>query len=387
MALHFEPQEFADRRKKVQAALAARELDGLLMFAQESMYWLTGYDTFGFCFFQCLVMKADGRMALLTRSADLRQAQHTSNIDDIRIWTDVGGARPADQLKDLIADLGLSGARLGIETETQGLTHANGRAVDAALEGFATVIEASDVVSTLRTIKSPAEMAYVRRAAELADDAYDAGLQAIHPGANEGDVLAAIQGAVFRGGGDYAGNEFIVGSADDALLCRYKSGRRVLSDPDQITLEWAGAYRRYHAAMFRTVCAGAATPRHEAMYAAAKEALMACEAAMRPGKTFGDVFDAHASAVDAHGMAPHRLNACGYSLGSRFTPCWMDAPMFYRANPAVIEPGMVLFPHMILMDSETRTAMTLGQTYEITESGPVSLSRSSLDLPVRTGLD
>ena len=50
----------------------------MLLFAQESMYWLTGYDTFGFCFFQCLVVKADGSMVLLTRSADLRQARQTS---------------------------------------------------------------------------------------------------------------------------------------------------------------------------------------------------------------------------------------------------------------------------------------------------------------------
>ena len=57
--------------------LEARGLDGILLFQQESMYWLSGYDTFGFCFFQCLYLKADGTMALLTRSADLRQAQHT----------------------------------------------------------------------------------------------------------------------------------------------------------------------------------------------------------------------------------------------------------------------------------------------------------------------
>ncbi len=45
-----------------------------------------GYDTFGFCFFQCLVVKLSGRMELLTRSADLRQARRTSLIENIRIW-------------------------------------------------------------------------------------------------------------------------------------------------------------------------------------------------------------------------------------------------------------------------------------------------------------
>lgn len=383
MALHFEDKEYADRLGKVTGALAERGLDGLLIFAQESMYWLTGYDTFGFCFFQCMVVTAGGQVSLLTRSADLRQARHTSNIEDIRIWTDEGGARPADQLRAMVEDLGLKGKRLGIETETQGLTYANGRAVFAAFEDFATLDDASDLIQRFRNIKSPAEMVHVRRAAELADAAYDAGLAEIGPGADEGNVLAAMQGAVFAGGGDYAGNEFIIGSGADALLCRYKAGRRVLSDTDQITLEWAGAYRHYHAAMMRTVCIGEPSSRHVVMHRAAAEALAACEAVMRPGHTFGDVYDAHAAAVDAHGLEPHRLAACGYNLGAHFTPCWMDMPMFYHGNRAPIEAGMVLFAHMILMDSETGTAMTLGRTYEITAKEALPLSTASLDLPVR----
>jgi Xaa-Pro dipeptidase len=79
------------------AALAARGLDGLLMFQQESMYYLTGYDTFGFCFFQCLYLGVDGRLALLTGSAGLRQARHTSLIEDVLVWTDAQGADPAAQ--------------------------------------------------------------------------------------------------------------------------------------------------------------------------------------------------------------------------------------------------------------------------------------------------
>ncbi len=88
MALHFSEEELAERRARVGAAMAARGLDGLLMFRQESMYYLTGYDTFGYVFFQCLYLSADGAMTLLTRAPDLRQARHTSVIDDIRVWVD-----------------------------------------------------------------------------------------------------------------------------------------------------------------------------------------------------------------------------------------------------------------------------------------------------------
>ena len=174
MAIHFTRDEFKARMDKATAAMAARGLDGMLLFQQESMYWLTGYDTFGFCFFQCLYVGADGRMALLTRSADLRQAQHTSIIDDIRIWTDAAGAQPAAQLKDMLEGLGCRGHTLGIETKSYGLTHFNGKAVDAALDGFCTLKEATDLVDRLRLIKSPAELKYVRKAGELGDAALKA---------------------------------------------------------------------------------------------------------------------------------------------------------------------------------------------------------------------
>ena len=106
MALHFERSEFDARRDRLMIEMAEKKLDAMLLFAQESMYWLTGYDTFGFCFFQCLVVKADGSMVLLTRSADLRQARHTSIIENIVLWTDRDGANPALDLRNLLNDLG-----------------------------------------------------------------------------------------------------------------------------------------------------------------------------------------------------------------------------------------------------------------------------------------
>jgi Xaa-Pro dipeptidase len=192
-----------------------------------------------------------------------------------------------------------------------------------------------------------------------------------------------MQGAIFAGGGDYPANEFIIGSGPDALLCRYKAGRRKLTKNDQLTLEWAGVFHHYHAPMMRTILTGKAGKRHTELFEAAKAALLAVEKAMTPGSTFGDVFDAHARSMEAHGLTKHRLNACGYSVGARFTPSWMDMPMFYQGNSEPIAPDMTLFAHMIIMDSETETAMTLGRTYLTTNSDPRPLSRHDLDLIVQ----
>jgi Xaa-Pro dipeptidase len=383
MALHFTQHEFDRRKHALLAAMQERGLDALLLFQQESMFWLTGYDTFGFCFFQSLVVTADGRMALLTRSADLRQARHTSTIGEIRIWKDAAEANPAEQLKSLAADLGLAGRRLGVEYEAHGLIASNGLKLLAAFEGFASLADASDLVTRLRVVKSPAEMAYVREAGRLADLADRAALARIRAGADEGEILAAQHAAIFEGGGDYPANEFIIGSGRDALLCRYKSGRRRLEAQDQITLEFAGVFRHYHAAIMRTAVLGEPRPLHLAYHRAAREALLACEAEMRPGRTAGDVFAAHAGIFAKHGLTEHRLNACGYSLGAKFSPSWMDWPMFYEGNPWIIEPGMVFFAHMILMDSETETAMCLGRTSVVTEAGAEPITLADLDLAIR----
>jgi len=383
MALHFERAEYDARRDRLVMEMAEQKLDAVLLFAQESMYWLTGYDTFGYCFFQCLVVKSDGSMVLLTRSADLRQARHTSIIDNIVVWTDRANANPAVDLRNILNDLDLLGCRIGVEYDTHGLTGRNAHLLDDQLKTFGTVADISGMVGGLRLLKSAAEIRKVERAAALADAALDAALALIKQGADEGEILAAMQGAIFSGGGDYPANEFIIGSGADALLCRYKAGRRKLSKNDQLTLEWAGVYHHYHAAMMRTVLVGRVSKRHQELYDAAHEALLAVEKAMIPGNSFGDVFDAHAKVMEAHGLTRHRLNACGYSLGARFSPSWMDDPMFYAGNEVPIAPSMTLFAHMIIMDSDTETAMTLGRTYLTTEGAPKSLSRHDLDLIVR----
>ena len=98
MALHFTISEYQQRIKAAIAAMQKNNLDGLLMFQQESMYYLTGYDSFGFCFFQCLYLGVDGKMALLTRSADLRQAQHTGELGDVQRFAGQQAQQPQPRL-------------------------------------------------------------------------------------------------------------------------------------------------------------------------------------------------------------------------------------------------------------------------------------------------
>lgn len=383
MSLHFSEQEFAERRRRVAAELRARDLDGLLMFRQESMYYLTGFDTFGYVFFQCLVMLADGEtMTLLTRVGDLRQAQFTSVIEDIRVWLNRDGQNPALELREILDEHGCRGLRLGIETDAYGLTGYNLKLVEAAMDGFCELVEASDLVTRERAVKSPAELEYVRKAAELADVALDRAIETAGPGAFEGDVLAALQGAIYSGGGDPPGNEVIIGSGPRALMVRYCSGMRHLDPVDQLTLEWAGVFRRYHAACMRTLVVGRASAAQRELHAVVVEGMEAMTEALVPGRPVGEVDDAHRRVLDGAGLERHRLAAVGYSMGTTFQPNWMDWPMLFSTNPVLAEPGNVFFLHTVVLDSDRGLAMSVGRSCLVTESGREVLSKQPLDLVV-----
>ena len=380
MGIHFTKEEFKERQSRVIKELKKQGLDALLMFKQESMYWLTGYDTFGFVFFQCLILTVKGDLVLLTRAPDLRQAQNTSIINDIRIWVDKDGSNPSDELKNILAELGLEKLKLGIEYDSYGLTGRNAIKLNSSLKSFADLQDKSELVSNFRVIKSPAEIVYVKKAAQLADNAMEAAWLHAHAGVNESKILAEMQGAVFNGGGDYPANEFIIGSGKNALLCRYQSEKRNLEEIDQLSIEWAGTYKHYHSAMFRTIPIGKINDKQKKMYDACAKTLNACVNKLKPGSTAGEIFDVHAKTFDKLGYKYSRMNACGYSLGALFAPNWMDWPMLYTGNPYVIQPGNVFFMHMILMDSANELAMNLGETYLVTQTGNERLGKKKIDL-------
>ena len=382
MALHFSKEEFQKRKDDVLKSMNKQNLDALLMFRQESMYWLTGYDTFGYVFFQTLVLDKNGNLILLTRAPDLRQAQNTSNIEDIRIWVDKDKSNPTEDLKKILDELSLKEKKIGVEYEAYGMTGRNALRLNETLKDYCDLKDESELITKLRVIKSQEEIVYVKKAAELADNALDQAWKYCKAGVNEAKILAEMQKIVLEGGGDYPANEYIIGSGHNALLCRYQAEKRNLSIQDQLSIEWAGTYKHYHSAMFRTILLGKTDPKHIKMHEACVQALKNCESKLKPGNKIGEVFDIHAKTFDDLGYNKARMNACGYSLGTTFSPNWMDVPMLYTGNPYVIETGNVFFMHMILMDSDRQLAMNLGETYLVTQQGNERLGKQKLDLVI-----
>lgn len=382
MALHFSREEFNSRQKRTCEAIAADGLYGLVVFRQESMYYLTGYDTSGYSMFQGMYLGADGSLALLTRSADQRQSRLTSVISDIRIWRDREDATPGDDLRDMLAEYGCRGKRLGVEYHAYGLTAQRGKMVDAALAGFCDTVDASDLVRLLRLIKSPAELQCFRESGRLADAAMQKAIELTVPGEHLGAVYGEMMNVIMRGDGDPSASRWPMGAGEEALMIRYHTGHGRVGANDQVQLEFAASYRHYHAALMNVILTGRPDPRHAAMFAACRDALRGCQAALRPGASVGEVFDVHARVLADAGYADHIMNACGYTMGATYPPTWMDWPMFYTGNPQIIEPNMVFFLHMVILDSDSGLAMSAGETCIVTETGCEQVTHAPAELVV-----
>ncbi len=382
VTVRFPPAEYAARLAATRAELKRRGLAALLVFAQESHYYLTGFDTAGYVFFQVGIIPADdGPTILLTRRPDLHQAETTSLYDDVRVWLNAEDANPALDMRAILQELGCAGAAVGVEFATYGLTAANGRMVEGALDGFCRVEDGSDIVRRQRLVKSPAELALVRRAGALADAATRAMIETAAPGVLDSDLTAAGMAAMLTGGGDIPAGGPLVNSGPRALFGRGIGGPRRIEAQDQVLLELAGSFCRYHVCIEHMVAVGAVDPRQERMQAVAIDALQQIIAAARPGLELGRLDDIHRSVLDAAGFAGERFAACGYALGCTFRPTWMDVPpMIYSGNPLVLEPGMVFFVHIMVPDRRIGLAAGVGQTFAITEGTPEVFSDVPLAL-------
>ena len=237
--------------------------------------------------------------------------------------------------------------------------------MSTAIEGRCEYEDSSELVSRLRLIKSDAELEYVRTAAALADDALAEAQRLAKAGSPEQDVLAGMKSAIFRGGGDYPASRFIIGSGENALMVRNFTGYGTAHWVPMTNCSWNSVGLT---GTIIPVSCGRSLPENPAGYSLPCTPRGATP--FKPARTLpGQVSLSAISSppmltpLDQSGFGEHRLNACGYSLGALYPPTWMDWPMIYmiyKDNPVVLQPNMVIFMHMILLDWDQRLAMSVG---------------------------
>ena len=369
--IHFSREEFSQRQQKTREQLQKLELDGILLFKIEDMYWLTGYESDGFCIFGCMFIGTEGALTHLARPADLANLSYSSICEDVRISPDTEDSSRAKHIKDMLRSLGMEGKKIGIQVDTMGLTPRLFLEINEILDGWCGLTVAPDFIRLLRLVKSPQELSYFRKAGEVMDIVMDMVIEATFPGAFEGDIYATFYDTLFRLDADLPAHIPPFGSGDSALNLRYTTKRKNVSKNDQVTLELGLAYRHYHVACMGVVLTGPEiNNRHLKMHKTSVIALDAVQAALRPGTTVGELFDIYKATLEDRGEHDAVLTVAGYTMGAMWPPTWMEEPMIFEGNPLVLEENMTFFTHMILNDRETGLSMAVGETAIVTKNVP-----------------
>ena len=368
---HFSREEFSQRQQKTRKHLQKLELDGLLLFKIEDMYWLTGYESDGFCIFGSMFIGTEGTLTHLARPADLGNLSYSSICEDVRISPDTEDSTRAEHIKDMLRSLGMEGKKIGIQVDTMGLTPRLFLEISAILDGWCELTVAPDFIRILRLVKSPQELNYFRKAGEVMDIVMDKVIEATYPGAFEGDIYATFYDTLFRLDADLPAHIPPLGSGESALNLRYTTKRKNVSENDQVTLELGLAYRHYHVACMGVVLTGPEiNKRHLKMHKTSVTALDEVQAALRPGTTVGELFNIYKETLEEHGEHDAVLTVAGYTMGAMWPPTWMEEPMIFEGNPLVLEENMTFFTHMILNDRETGLSMAVGETAIVTKDAP-----------------
>lgn len=132
----------------------------------EDQYWLCGLDSIGSAVFHGMFIGVQGEVTHLSRSADLANISYTSLCRDVRLFDDAFGLGRGEVIKDVLRSHGMEGRRIGIEMDSHGMLPDLHVEIAGAVDGWCTLADASDLIRSLRLVKSPQEIAYMRRAGE-----------------------------------------------------------------------------------------------------------------------------------------------------------------------------------------------------------------------------
>ncbi len=350
--LPFSRSEYATRLDRVRDAMSVAGIDTLVTVDPSNMAWLTGYDGWSFYVHQGVIVGLTGDPVFWGRKMDAAGALRTCYMaaDDVIAYPDhyvmSTERHPMDHLAAILAERGWATGQIGVEMENYYYSARAHQVLTTALPD-ADLNDATALVNWQRAVKSPAEIAFMRRAARIAQKMHATALELIAPGVRKSDVVAEIQRVAIRGGedergafgGDYAAIVPLVPTGKDATAAHLTWNDKPFEAGAGTFFEMAGCYRRYHAPLSRTVFLG--TP-PDAMLRAEQSLLEGIEAginAARPGNTASDVARAFGNTLSRHGI--DREGRAGYPIGLSYPPDWGERTFSIRPeDDTVLEPDM-----------------------------------------------
>jgi Xaa-Pro dipeptidase len=338
----FAPEEFRARRSRFSAMMAQKRLDWAIIIHPVSIRWLTGSDAKSYQEFQCLLAPAgDGPLTVLTREGERAEFLDDALVDAVHGYGGAENEDPLPRFAALADDLGLRKGRVWLEVPPYYLHPLHYMRLKEWL-GDALVSESATPLLDLTLVKSPAEIAYIRRASELADAAYGDFRNALAPGISELALAGRVYARLLADGSGLSASPINLVSGERSGFSHGAPTERLLRDGDFGSVEYGATFRRYTATLGRQFVIGRPTARMRELMSVAREAADACLAEIRAGVPAVVPHRAAKRVIERAGLAHGRVHTTGYGLAPGFPPTWGEPIHMLDDSTYTLEEGMVL---------------------------------------------
>ena len=386
----FEKQEYRNRLNNVKIQMQKKGIDLLISHDPANMNYLTGYDAWSFYYAQCVLVHInEDEPICFLRAQDVGGAYIKTYLQDKNIieydekYIHSWPLHPYQYLAQIIKKRNWDKLNIGLEMDSHYFTAYCYKIINEGLPN-AKLKDSERLVNWVRLVKSKSEIKLMQTAACIVESGMKTAFKSINPGVRQCDAVAEIQKALFNGteefGGDYPSIATLLPTGKGTSASHLTATDEKFVSGEATIIEIAGAYKRYHCPMARTVLLGEKDQKKIDTMKATNEALDAGIAATKPGNTINDVAEKFWAVLDKYKIK--KESRTGYSIGIGYPPDWGEQTFnILKGDKTVLQPNVTF--HMIAVMQFGNWGVEASEAVRVTEDGSELFCNLSRELHIK----
>ena len=386
----FEKNEYKERLKKVKIDMQKKGIDLLVSHDPSNMNYLTGYDAWSFYYAQCVLVHVNEEEPIcFVRAQDGGGAYIKTYLQDKNIieydekYIHTWPLHPYQYLTEIIKKRKWDKQNIGLEMDSHYFTAFCYETIKKGLPN-AKLKDAERLVNWVRVVKSNAEIKLMQSAARIVESGMKTAFNSINPGVRQCDAVAEIQKALLNGtkefGGDYPSIATLLPTGKGTSASHLTHTDEKFVSGEATIIEIAGAYKRYHCPMARTVLLGKKDQKKINTMKATNEALDAGISATKPGNTIDDVAQKFWGVLDKYKIK--KDSRTGYSIGIGYPPDWGEQTFnILKGDKTILQPNVTF--HMIAVMQFGDWGVEASEAVRVTENGSELFCNLSRELHIK----
>ena len=338
---YFTPEEHETRLNNVRSKMEEYNFDACLITSPENIYYLIGLDHQGYFGPHILIVPRKDEMIIVARAHEVTTCERQASNATFKGYSDTEEA--GEFVSNILKKMNLANANIGIQKASLCFPPTIS---DSLKDNLPEVKwgDANEIVESFRIVKSPREIEYIKKAAGISDKMMQTAINTAGEGTSEKEIAACIHGVMIREGGEPPGFGPFIRSAERLPYEHEIWSDRILQKGDQVILEMAASFKRYHSPMGRLIYVGKAPNGTTEVEHICIEAQNETIKSMKPGASFAEVYNTWQDVVDRNGLSHYRRHHCGYIVGLAFHPSWtggIGVVSLHDKSDLIIKSGMV----------------------------------------------